>query len=335
MAKPGWFNDNRNRAFPFLKGTVAAWNAASNTIEGLPNSVIVDAGFVAGLSAGFENGVHSIWLQQVYRVGSTFFFEFQSDAPGLFEQPIVFSRSASADEYEFEHTDNFSPAADSSETSESLSEGECDPEPLWSGYLVTGPLDDLVARLPANGSLTRTSGGIIEPALVQNAAMSYVESINLANADRTRVDAPDGCPPVEWAYDVGQDVVHVNARCLRGDVRFKAGYNATVRQETGENQIIFGAEVGAGEGQPCDEVPLFAGEVPPDGSALLEGGPRCNDIVRSINGIGGQFGSLLSGTGVRITEVPDLHKIIVDVNMSQLAICYSDSFSLLEVSETL
>jgi len=478
MAKPGFYNDNRNRAFPFVKGTVGDLLAAADTVAALPAATVVDAGFVLGLRSGFIDGVHKIRLEKVRRVGDDVYFDFASDAPALVGKPLTFHRSAaSAEEYETEHVevldegyvivsavsqsvsegdptpvncgciqlgksgsfvpsctgtmrlflndDNFAdnkgsftvtingetfvvpstepngvPGPDviagqtyaytasglvefderqgvkrmcdpDGPTSESIKYGipgehpcpglvewslvgkltgspvvtpppptttpseTCEGEPLWGGYLVTGRLADLLTVLPGDGEVTGAVGaGLVEPALVQNDANSYIGSVNVGNADRTRVDAPGDCPPLTWPHDTGEDVIFVNASCLRGDIRFKPGYNAIVRQESDTNLLIFGAEVGAGEGQPCDQVPLFDGEVPPAGSALLEGGPRCNEVIRSINGVGGKFAALLGGTGVTVTQLPASNKVVVDVNMGGLAACFASSeFS--EVSETL
>jgi hypothetical protein len=340
---PGWFNDNRFRAFPFQVGTVAALVGSPTTIERLDNSTVVDAGFVMGLNSGYIDGEHSVWLDRLDRLGSVLTFTFRSDAPGLYKKPLLFARNITDLLYTVQYVDDVEDAYGISEVSDSavyeVSEGtgdeyaDCIPEPLWSGFLVTGYFDNLLAVLTGNGSLTRTIGGLLEPALVRNTANSYVASLNLVNQDRTRVTAPDGCPPIESPFPVSPTGLYVNARCLQGDVRFIAGYNCALRQEDFNNAIIFGAAVGAGAGQVCNDPPvIFPGEIPPDGSSLLEGGSLCNEVIRSINGVGGKFSSLLSGPGVNIQAVPAQSKVIVNVNMSQLAICYEmQTFS--EVSE--
>src|ERR1019366_7524789 len=129
------------------------------------------------------------------------------------------------------------------------------------------------------------------------------------------------------------DKVYTATTCIRGDVRFYSGFNAAIRQESFNNAIVFTGAVGAGEGEPCTAVPLFTGEVPPVGSSLLEGGPTCDEVVRTVNGVGGQFSFINANQGVTISNVPAEKKITINVNMSQLAICFGASFS--EVSEAL
>lgn len=335
MPSPGFYNDNRNRAFPFIKGTVGSTTAAADTIEALASDVIVDAGFVMGLRSAFNDAEHTVYLAKIRRIDNTIYFDFASSSPALEDKTLTFTRSVAADMYETEHAE----VTDAGQVlvSESVSvSGEpfCDGEPLWAGYVVTGALDAVLTLLPGDGEILRTDGGEVEPALIVNLADAYVGSLNVGNGDRTRVDAPAGCDELVWPHDTGEDVIFVNGQCLRGDVRFKPGYNSVIRQESNTNTLIFGAVVGAGEGQPCEQVPLFDGEVPPAGSDLLEGGLKCNQVIRSLNGSGGQYTSLLGGTGVRVTQLPEQNKIVIDVDMNQMSVCYSES-SVSEVSETL
>lgn len=336
----GFENENLGRAFPFLAGTVGIPNAAALSVEGMPNAVIVDAGFIVGPASGFVPGTHSIWLKYVARTGTNLLFVFASDAPGLIDRGLVFTRTTTAARWDTEFVDDFagpfdiseSPDALYSETSDFSDFGsECDPEPLWSGYLVTG--DVTVIGLTDGQSLTRTTatGTTVEPGLIQSLAGSLITSINLANLDRTRSSGPPGCPDPIWPYPTGG--VYVSAKCIQGHVRVKAGYNMSVTQDDNANAINLGAAVGAGLGQPCDEVPLFDGEVPPAGSDAYEGGPLCGEVITGINGIGGAASAILGGQGVTVLPMPDQHTILINVGMSGMAVCYSDAFS--EVSEPL
>jgi hypothetical protein len=345
MSKPGFYNDNRFRAYPFLKGSVGSPTASTGTVDKLDNDSVVDAGFVMGLGSGYEAAVHSIWLDSVSRSGSVVTFTFKSDAPGLYGKPLVFTRDLNtATQFEVEYVDDieypagFSQVSDNPifEVSDESSE-ECPPEPLWSGFLVTGALVNLAATIVSGQTFTRSTdtAGLIEPTLVQSLVSGYISSINLSNQDRTRVDSAAGCSDVSWDFPTGDNLVYVSAKCLRGDVRFKAGYNASIRQEDFNNAVVFGGVAGAGEGTVCNDEPkLFPGETPPigDKNGLLEGGPRCNEVVRSFNGVGGQFSSLLSGLGVTIQAIPESHTVLIDVNMSRLSVCY-DAQPFSEVSE--
>lgn len=317
MPSTPWFNENANRAYPFLVGTVDADSDGPLSTRNLDDGLVLDAGFVAAAKSRFETGVHSVYLAAVQRSGTRFFLEFGSDAPELFGVPLVFTRHLDDPEYTFERTDSGRVGLSGSSDSASA---ECD-EPLWSGHLVTGKMDLFALLLPADGRVSRSAGAsVVEPALVQNLAGSYVVRLGLANDDRTRVTPADGCEDMPAV----PPVVHVHDRCIRGDVVFRAGFNAIVRQNTRANSITLGAAVGAGEGQPCDTVPLYAGESPPDGSTLLEGGVRCNETVRAVNGLGGPQLVITAGSGVTVTSSPETNTVVIDVNLTGLAFSATD-----------
>lgn len=286
-----------------------------------PDPLLVDAGFSAGPKSRFDTGTHRIWLSGVRRQGAFFHLDFQCDAPELFGVPLTFSRHAADGDFATEFIDSGTMGLSASSLSGSVSENleECD-EPLWSGFVVTGRIAAFDTLLPSDGQATFLA--YVEPALVQNLSESCVVKFALANDDRTRVSPAADCGD---STDLS-GVSHVQAVCVVGDVVFKPGFNANVRQSLTDNSITLGASVGDGAGEPCDTVPLYAGESPPDGSSLLEGGPRCNETVRSVNGIGGPQLTLVAGRGVTITSLPEVNKVTVVVNMSGLALCF-DSVS--------
>lgn len=313
MPSPSWFNENENRAYPLR---LADGNP--------PEPLLVDAGFVAYAKSRFETATHSVRLLAVRRQGSYFYLDFGSDAPELYGTNLTFSRHVSDGDFVSEFVDSGTAGLSTSSESGSRSASEenrdlCD-EPLWSGFVVTGRMAAFETLLPADGEVSYAAA--VEPALVQNLAESFVSKFAVANADRTRVSPTEGCD----GDAIDDSVIHVHRYCVVGDVVLVPGYNANVRQSTQDNSITLGAAVGDGEGQPCDTVPLYRGEQPPPGSSLLEGGPRCNETVRSVNGVGGPQLNLFAGRGVTITSEPDDNRVIINVNMSGLALCF-DSIS--------
>ena len=314
MPSPGFFNENENRAYPFVhvQGATAQPD----------RRLVVDAGFVANVKSRFETGVHRVWLAAVRRQGAFFHLDFASDAPELYGTLLTFSRHTSDPDFASEFVDSgTSGLSESSESgSASTSDSDASPglcsEPLWSGFVVTGRISAFAEVLPADGELSFV--GVVEPALVQNLSEAFVSKFVVANLDRTRVTASADCGE-ETAQS---DAVYVKSSCIRGDVVFVPGYNASVRQNAQANSITFGAAVGDGAGEPCNTVPVYDGETPPVSSSLLEGGPRCNEIVRSVNGVGGPQLNITPGRGVTVTSVPEENKIIVAVNMIGLAVCY-------------
>lgn len=320
MSEPGFYNSNTGRSYPFLRGQTGRPEQGPLTLAQLPPPAVVDAGFILGAGSGFDASAHQVQLVAVRRHGDLFTFEFACSAPALYGVPLVFTRHADDVDYLLEYAD--SGMLGVSGSSQSGQADECE-EPLWSGFMVSGPLASLGLFLAGDGEVTGTAA--VEPALVQNLAGGYVTRLALANDDRTRTTAPAGCPPVVWPYETG--VVHVAGRCLVGDIAFRAGFNAVVRQGLADNSITLAAAVGAGEGEPCDQVRLFPGEEPPEGSSLLEGGPRCNETLRSINGVGGRLFLISAGTGVTVTSVPVENRVVIDVNLGGLAVQYRVSAS--------
>lgn len=339
MAQQGFFDANQSRAYPFQEGTTAQPITGPLTLIHLPDAVIVDCGFLLGPQTGFDPRIHSVFLQRIRRAGSMFFFDFAADCPGLLGVELTFARTLSSAHFTTEWAD--SGEVWGSETlvgSESASQFQNDlgthcNEPLWSGFLATGDLAPLDLFLAGDGAVGRgTSGGTtVEPAMLQSLVGSAVTALAVVNADRTRTTGDGSCPDPTWPYPTGQ--TYINAICLTGPIHFTAGYNAIVRQNSSDNSLIFGAAVGAGAGEVCGAIALFPGETPPEGSTLLEGGKRCNEVLRTINGVGGPLLQFNPGSGVALSADPDNHQLTIDVNMAGMAVCPSSEP--LIVSETL
>ena len=52
MATPGFFNENANRAYPFVPPSVS--QPGTGAVRNLPKAAVVDAGFVLGTGAAFD-----------------------------------------------------------------------------------------------------------------------------------------------------------------------------------------------------------------------------------------------------------------------------------------
>lgn len=317
MPAISWYNENRNRAFPFL----------AHSLGTLPLDAIVDAGFMLGADSGFQTATDQVYLQRVRRLADVFYFEFVASSLGE-SYPLIFSRAVTDERYVYEELDEAGPTES---VSNSLSESEdyyalCGSAP-WSGYLVTGDLAAL-ADLLANGETWErgTDEAIVEPALLYNRTQGMLASVNLANDDRTRAAGDGDCPGPTWPYEVG--VIFVGATCLQGDILWQPGYNCLITQDPRDNSITIAAAKKAGAGEPCNEqVPLFPGETPAVGATndYLDGSLSCFEVLRAINGSGGPLLTLIADTGVSILPDPLNHKITVDVNMRGMAVCYTST----------
>jgi hypothetical protein len=330
MPRPNFFNDNVNRTFPFQWKTAGVGTPASGSVTmlELPDDFVADCGFIVGPESGFVEGIHTVFLYKISRVSSTQVdFEFRCDAPNLADSPLIFSRESSEAIYSTSYAESDNPNPFPSSQSLSLSESILSPEcgePYWSGYLVTGRLESVFSLLGVGDTITRTSTNeaVVEPALIQNMDQSQLVSVSLGNADRTR-DKWDSinCAPNQWPFPTGE--IFISSDCLQGDIRLRAGYNTVIRQNKITNTIEFAAVEGAGEGQPCGEIKLFPEEQPPIDSTngLLDGDFRCNDTLRTINGIQGPKLTLYGGVGVSVLPDPSNNRVIVDINLVDLSIC--------------
>lgn len=311
--RDGFYDENRARNFPLQAGLTGFAPPSINPVylRYLPLSTIVDFGSTFGLDSGYDEEVDSVSLHDIRREGDTFYFTFRNTATTQIQ--LVFTRTLGGPMYEVEYV----------EASWWIGESQalCDDNSIWQGFLVTGSLDELAAILESGHSLSSETDGIyvVEPALNRSRVAGYARAYSVANADRTRATSAAGCAPLNWPFDIKE--AYVQGTCYQGDLRFKPGYNSVIRVDATNNALVFSGKVGAGEGQPCDEVPLFDGEAPPDGSELLTGGPTCGETIRSINGIGGPNVEIVAGNGVSIEPSAETHTIIVDVNLNAALAC--------------
>jgi hypothetical protein len=304
MPAPGFYNDNEYRAYPFIY-------VKKQRDPILPNSAVVDAGITLGLTAlEGRNVSYSVWLDTIQRVASGFTFTFKygyDDSPPA-EQALVFFRRDTEDQWAIEYVESAAPG--------NVGVNECNTLPVWSGFIVTGPLTDLRAAVAVDDTLTFGRNAYqLEPARIQDLHKSYLRSITLGNYDRTRIPACDSTAP-----DVPVRNVIKSAACLAGDIRFKAGYNCEITQTDRDNQIIVSAV--AGGGMPVDselcangsEIPLFVGETIPPDSRFFSGGPACDELITTINGLAGTTINFVGGNGVIISTADGQIKITKRAN---------------------
>lgn len=312
MAHAGFYSDNAHRAYPFTDVPTAA---------AIPEAAVVDFGVVAGLRALYVDAVSRVWLYRVARAGTTVTFEFRCDAPGCEGRALLFERDLADPEYATSFAvDDVVPGGVGSSSSSSAGADDCVDDPVLEGFLVTGRMAALADFLADGAEWTDPAAvQTVEPALVQNLARTYVRQVSLANQDRTKVDPPDGCPTSSAAGP--EDRLRVNATCLTGELKVKEGYNCSVRVTRQDNSITISGQVGAGEGEACEEVPLYPGEASPDGGLLLTGGPRCDEILKSVNGVGGRVVRIQAGGGVRVVPGESPHTLIVEADLHGMALC--------------
>lgn len=294
MPRPGFYNDNEYRAYPFV--------FKPNAGQTMPESAVVDAGVIMRLDSNFDDKIHTVWLASITRDTGRFYFEFKTDAA---PESLRFSRSAGAKEWEIEYAD-----------SDERTDCENVDDPVWEGFLVTGPLKELNEWLSADDTVTFAKDVYqLEPARIQNLNHAYVRSVNVGNYDRIVVP---GCEDKNRVL-VAPNVV-LNKACMAGDLRFKEGYNCSIRQTTFANEIVIGASLGAGapvDAELCangSELALFPDEQLFSGSKFFSGGPACDELIFTINGLGGPAVTLTGGGGINVSTKTDPPRIVISRN---------------------
>lgn len=320
MSQHGFHNDNEYRSYPFI---TPAYRPDADVLDdpaSLSERLVVDCGIMLGLGArGFDpdnpDVVYKVYLHSLSLDGTTLTFDFRSDAPGTDGFPLIFTRELSDPEFHSSFVGSL--AAEASASSDSL---DCRDEPIWEGYLVTGDLSQ--HGLTDGQTVTfEDEDWQVEPALVQN--LSYLRSITLANYDRTQFVQDEDCCSSCSDEPPG---IYINAFCLDGPLRFREGNNISIRQEDSAKRIVIGAAVGAGLGQGCDSPQLYPGEVPPDGSNVLGGGPACDELIVTINGVGGRAVTIIPGQGFTVVPDSDNNTLQIAASFAQFAgVCESSS----------
>jgi hypothetical protein len=304
MPQPGFYNDNEHRAYPFIFRPGE---------PRLPESAVVDAGFIMRIDSQFEESLHTVWLAQVARTAMQFTFTFRTNAHAT---PLTFTCPSSSNEWAIVYGESASLAR----TADNAVSCEENYDPVWEGFIVTGPLQALAADVPVDSVKTFAQNEQqIEPARIQNLNKGYVRTINVGNYERTFIPAcgDDDTAPVP-------DVV-LNKLCLTGDVKFKEGYNCSIRQPSWTNELRIGAAIGAGmptDAELCangSELPLFAGEIAT--GKFFTNGPACDDLIFTLNGLSGPNVTLLGGQGINIATQTDPPKITITRNINNAGNC--------------
>ena len=377
-----WLDENRGRAYPFLKGSLGPPIDTPTQIRVMPTEWIVDAGFTLGTNVQFDPDNDYIFLYRVTRTANKLTFEFRASdgCTALNGCSLIFERDLTSEYmYETEYVEGYS--GGSAPLTSTVQ--HCTPS-KWLGFLVTGDLsrvDDLLA----SGhflSVMYSDDAVIEPALITQD--SFLAAVTIANDNRTVSTRPDGCDEILWPdapdgilfetgrlYDnfslyrnpteadwlpPGAITCYCIETCVQGKIAWKEGYNCRIAQNDQDNSITISAVVGGGLGEPCDEVPLYKNEMPPTLSMTGASGPSrlhwlpgvtltgpsgpitdsadtlpysgsftCNDVLRSINGVGGPQLTLRAGNGVSLTTDPDNNKITFDVDMLGMSVCAGSS----------
>lgn len=304
MARDGFLVENLGRSYPFILQDETGTGKGSGTMP-LPESSLADLSILISPLTDFDPITNVVTLSAVSRlIDGSFQFTFSCDADDLAGNELVFSVPDTSSRFQVFFTGNS----------------------LWEGYLTIGDLTDLIASMPVSTSLAPGANPpIAEPCVIIHNVAS-VRRIMIANKDRTRHVAPASCGGSSSSSSSSDGLRRVISRnyIFTGNVSFIDGFNSSARQTS--QAINIEASVGAGAGEPCEDITVYEGEDPPDGKTTLDGGDRCNEIISSINGLTGRTIRIQSGQGVRIFPGGD-NELVVDVDLSGMAVCQPGSSS--------
>lgn len=293
MPEGDFYNSNISRAYPFTYASTLAQGANYD------DALFVDAGLIISLQ-NYDNSAVS--LTKIRRDGTVVLVEFT-----ILGQKYDFSFDTKGDDYFTELT-----------TFDSPNNG-CAPVTGVEIFVTTGRWSAWES-LPDATDIDFTLL-LVEPANVQNLANTFVTKIAVANMTRTRATVPPGCDELVFATPGG--IIQVVEDCITGDIRFDNGVNSVVRQDEFDNAIEFVAAAGIGADESCNELEFFPDEAPPPGRTTLDGSLRCEEVLRSINGVSIRLFEISAGPGAVVLADPENSTLTVDVDMSQLSICLS------------
>jgi hypothetical protein len=325
MGRPGFYNDNEYRSYPFIdKPTVF-----ESLPRPLPPSAIVDACFIMAQAAEYDDSANSVYLREVRRTGNQLFFYITATTPN---DPIsiTFRRNVNtATEWLTEHA--FSGLE-------------------WDGFIVTGDLTALIAAVDSAGGFISFPANTyqIEPARVQNLKKGHVSSIQVGNRARTMSPV---CSDDPAAVADTSTEIFLNSPTLTGNIVFKEGYNARITQVDRANSLTFTAEKNAGmraDDDLCENhseipilPPIFVGGVPvppPETdekpliheavgdiearrSLFLSGGWACKDLIFTINGLGGSNINIVGGKNIQVGYDDATNAITVGLSQNAQGQC--------------
>jgi len=326
MAKPGFYNDNQYRDYPFISRitplTLDGWSSSSSQVfNELPQALIVDFGAIVRPAATYATATDYIQLRSIQRTGTTLLLTFTLSSMSAV-YAITFSvDTTSEQEFNITWEDSIALLQDPSDTF------ICDDTAVWTAYLVTSDTSVVMDAL-ADGEAVFFETGLwtILPARVQNLTGTQVHSLAIANISRTVATQSADCieeePPEEPAYPVA----HLAASCIVGDIAFHEGYNCGIRYDTRANAIVISASPGIGAGQPCDEVIGYPTETKPDGSQYYSGGPACTEVVRSVNGASAADLRIQAGAGFSVGASAELsNTLVIERLLNAFIVCTDDT----------
>lgn len=279
------------------------------------NPLIADLSVTVRPAAGFRHGQHQMYLFAVGPltpeqatalnvVGMTRFIAFTSSAPGIRSEALLFVYTDEEERYAVisgvkRHIAqvltvlfNVAPQTVSSDGIDK-----------WEGYLTLGDTDAtpddavwVVPSLPVEPArITHTVEAVATPGI------TYIY-----NQALTQYAAPNGCQDISEPPLFSSGEYVQSCAPIVGEFRIAGGHSTSISQNTPARTITVSADGSSGElGGICEPLPLV------DDASDEDTAIRCDEVLRSINGISGPVINVTPLSSVEIGRYPDQHRLIV------------------------
>lgn len=348
MPRAGFYNDNEYRAYPFVFG------AGFNDVA-LPNAAIVDANVIMDLMSGFDAMLHNVWLASVSRDADVFTFTFQTNAPGAASQPLTIARAAAATEWQSEHVtaddwEGFFVTGPLTELAALLANGQTlsltatdrvlEParvQSLVKSYLRSINLANYERIMAAPSELC---GGETnsERALIVN-AVGMQGNLRVKEGYNCRITQIDFSRQLRVAPELNAGSTPDFALCGHG-----GELPLYAEEPLGQDGNTTPVDRGSADEMPPTETPrtgdayllidtneyvvwngnkwVNVGETLPveivKASKFYGGGPACDEVLSTINGIGGPNVKLVGGSGVSVITEAETNTVRVTLDNNNL-----------------
>lgn len=135
------------------------------------------------------------------------------------------------------------------------------------------------------------------------------------NKRTTQYTQPAGCAHIDSTVFVGDEYQQLCV--LDADtIKLVGGKQLRVNQRRDLNQIELVADGSPGEGgRLCGTLDVTPGQDDADSA------PKCDEVLRTLNSLGGPSVSILGETGVSVQPHPGLNRVVVDIGTKNLLLC--------------
>jgi len=306
MPQTEFERENLGRAYPLVDSTNHAWIFPT----------LADAAITVRPAAGYTHGRHRINIFAVGQLtpsqasllgdaGATYFIAMTCTAVAIRNEVLLFTFDEGLPRYTeidarvmllSQFTGIVFSMSSTAATAASTAA-------KWEGYIVLG---DYTA-LPVSPTLLSPTPHL-EPARVLNTAEEATQNgkTYVYNKVVTQYQPPDGCAgaaePAE--FETGDYVLAYPP--IVGEFRIAGGHSTRVFQNAASRVLTISADGTGGEaGRVCSAVP------PGPDLDDTDTSPRCSEVLRSINGVGGPVIALSALSSVEVGRYPNQHRLII------------------------